>query len=82
MSLFQKNRTCILPVIVTTGIILNLFLFFIMKKLKSTTSIYMSMLSLSLADTLCLLIRGFNLWLLTVFNWSFLQFSTVTFKFA
>ena len=67
-------RVYTLPVIIIIGTILNLLSFFVMRRIKSSTSFYFSILGLS--DTLVLLTGGLNLWLSSAFNFYLVHFST------
>jgi hypothetical protein len=66
-------RVYLLPAIILAGSILNLLSFFVMRRMKSSTSFYFSILGLS--DTLVLLSGGLNLWLSSTFNFYLIQFS-------
>jgi hypothetical protein len=74
----QLIRIYCLPVVVIIGTILNMFSFLVMRRVTSTTSLYMTILSVT--DTMFLLADAFNLWLLTKFNWSFIQLSSFSCK--
>ena len=69
-------RVYILPIIIIIGGIFNLLSFFVMRRIHSTTSFYMSILNLS--DLACLLTGGLNLWLLAAYKWSFMDISIDT----
>ena len=68
-------RVFFLPIIIVIGSFLNTFLFFVMRQLQTTTSLYLQLLAI--VDTVVLLTGGLNLWLLSTFNWTIIQQSTV-----
>ena len=71
-------RVFILPIIIVIGSFFNLLLFFVMRKVNTTTSLYLRLLAI--VDTVVLLTGGLNLWLLSAFNWTIIQQSTMSCK--
>jgi len=69
----QVLRVYVLPIIISIGIIFNLLSFFVMRRIHSTTSFYLSILNLS--DSAVLLTGGLNVFLYATFKWSFINTS-------
>ena len=71
-------RVYAIPVIILVGSCLNLFSFFVMKRIGSTTSFFMSILGL--VDTCVLLTGGVNIWLQAFYQWTLLMSSNLACK--
>jgi hypothetical protein len=72
-SITEVLRVYFLPIIISFGIIFNSLSFFVMRRIQSTTSFYMSILNLS--DSAVLLTGGLNVFLYATYKWSFMNTS-------